>query len=97
MVSEIYSNLRQCNGSIDNDVCNARNFNVHFVFLDDSKLTDKFPSPCGGCRQIIAEFGYNSNCRVIMIKDSPSPPHVVKIMTIAELLPEAFLPDALNK
>lgn len=56
------------------------------------KLEDQFPSPCGGCRQIIAEFGFRNNCKIIMVKSSRE----TKEMSINSLLPEAFLSDSLD-
>ena len=73
------------------------------------KLQDVIPSPCGGCRQIISEFGYKHNCAIIMAKncdavrnssktiDELKESGHVKIMTVLEMLPEAFLPSALQK
>ncbi|XP_003383498.1 PREDICTED: cytidine deaminase-like [Amphimedon queenslandica] len=58
-----------------------------------TKLDDQFPSPCGGCRQIIAEFGWDSNCQVILVKASGA----TTTTSIQELLPKAFLPDVLIK
>lgn len=58
-----------------------------------TKLEDQFPSPCGGCRQVIAEFGWDSKCQVILVKDSGA----TTTTTIQELLPKAFLPDVLIK
>ena len=59
-----------------------------------TNLEDQFPSPCGGCRQIISEFGFASNCVVIMVK---YPGNECLRTTIKQLLPHAFTPDALEK
>ena len=48
-------------------------------------------SPCGGCRQVMAEFGLDT---VVLIADGEG--HLQKEMTVAELLPEAFTPDHLQ-
>lgn len=57
-----------------------REFEAIAVYAD----TDVFCSPCGACRQVIAEFG--PQIRVIMANRRGE----YKIMTIAELLPETF-------
>ncbi len=53
-------------------------------------VTDNGGSPCGGCRQVMAEFGLEM--RVLMADGAGN---LVKAMTVAELLPEAFTPDHL--
>jgi cytidine deaminase len=50
-------------------------------------VTDNGGSPCGGCRQALAEFGLDT---VVLIADGQGKLH--KEMTVAELLPEAFTP-----
>ena len=47
--------------------------------------TNNGGSPCGGCRQVLAEFGLDT---VVLIADGNG--HLQKEMTVAELLPEAF-------
>ena len=48
-------------------------------------------SPCGGCRQIIWEFSQgDKDVKVYMIDDNGSENPWVSVMTIGELLPEAF-------
>lgn len=49
-------------------------------------------SPCGGCRQVLAEFGLDI---LILIADGEG--RLVKEITVADLLPEAFTPDDLEK
>jgi len=48
-------------------------------------------SPCGGCRQVMAEFGLDT---LVLIADGEG--HLQKQMTVDELLPEAFTPKHLN-
>ena len=53
-------------------------------------VTDNGGSPCGGCRQVLAEFGLDT---IVFIADGKG--KLLKQMTVAELLPEAFTPDHL--
>lgn len=55
-------------------------------------VTNNGGSPCGGCRQVMAEFGLDM---IVLIADGDG--NLQKEMTVAELLPEAFTPDHLNK
>ena len=56
-----------------------------------SVVTDNGGSPCGGCRQVMAEFGLDT---IVLMADSSG--KLVKEMTVKELLPEAFTPDHLS-
>ena len=55
-----------------------------------SDLQDDFCTPCGFCRQFIAEFG---NLEVILTKGNGE----IKKMHIGDLLPMAFSPEDLTK
>ncbi len=55
-----------------------------------SVVTKNGGSPCGGCRQVLAEFGLNTI--VLMANENGE---LVKEMTVKELLPEAFTPKHL--
>ena len=57
-----------------------------------SVVTDNGGSPCGGCRQVRAEFGLDT---VVLMADGSG--KLVKETTVKELLPEAFTPDRLSK
>lgn len=48
-------------------------------------------SPCGGCRQVLAEFGLET---IVLIANEDG--LLIKQMTVAELLPEAFTPKQLE-
>jgi cytidine deaminase len=48
-------------------------------------------SPCGGCRQVLAEFGLDT---FVLIADSQG--RLVQETTVAGLLPGAFTPDHLR-
>ncbi len=53
-------------------------------------VTNNGGSPCGGCRQVMAEFGLDT---IILLADGKG--NLVKEMTVNELLPEAFTPKHL--
>lgn len=57
-----------------------------------SVVTDNGGSPCGGCRQVMAEFGLDT---VVLMADGSG--KLVKETNVKELLPEAFTPDHLVK
>ena len=56
-----------------------------------SVVTDNGGSPCGGCRQVLAEFGLDT---VVLMADKNGT--LVKEATVRELLPEAFTPEKLK-
>ncbi|MCI0551833.1 MAG: cytidine deaminase [Anaerolineae bacterium] len=57
-----------------------------------SVVTDNGGSPCGGCRQVLAEFSLDT---IVLMADGSG--KLIKEMTVKELLPEAFTPDHLSK
>ncbi len=56
-----------------------------------SVVTDNGGSPCGGCRQVMAEFGLDT---IVLLADGNG--KLIKETTVKELLPEAFTPDHLK-
>src|SRR5512138_3563529 len=54
-------------------------------------VTDNGGSPCGGCRQVMAEFGLDT---IVLLADGTG--KLIKETTVKELLPEAFTPDRLS-
>jgi cytidine deaminase len=56
-------------------------------------VTDAEPAwpPCGMCRQVIAEFGRHASIHAVNLKGE------VRSTTLSQLLPEAFLPEHLEK
>jgi len=54
-------------------------------------VTDNGGSPCGGCRQVMAEFGLDT---IVLLADGTG--RILKEITVRELLPEAFTPDHLE-
>ena len=57
-----------------------------------SVVTDNGGSPCGGCRQVMAEFGLDT---IVIFADGAG--KLTKETTVRELLPEAFTPNHLGK
>ena len=55
-------------------------------------VTDNGGSPCGGCRQVLAEFGLDT---IVLMADQNG--KLLNETTIKELLPGAFTPDHLSK
>ena len=53
-------------------------------------VTNNGGSPCGGCRQVMAEFGLDT---LVLIADGDG--KLKKEMTVGDLLPEAFTPKHL--
>jgi cytidine deaminase len=54
-------------------------------------VTDNGGSPCGGCRQVLAEFGLDT---IVLLANGKG--ELLKEMTVKELLPEAFTPEHLK-
>ena len=57
-----------------------------------SVVTDNGGSPCGGCRQVMSEFGLDT---IVLLGDGKG--HLVRETTVQELLPDAFTPEHLSK
>lgn len=55
-------------------------------------VTENGGSPCGGCRQVLAEFGLDT---IVLLADGSG--EIIKETTVKELLPEAFTPEKLVK
>lgn len=53
-------------------------------------VTNNGGSPCGGCRQVMAEFGLDT---IVLMANGKG--ELVKEITVNELLPEAFTPKHL--
>ena len=54
-------------------------------------VTDNGGSPCGGCRQVMAEFGLDT---IVLLADGTG--KLVKETSVRELLPGAFTPEQLK-
>ena len=59
-------------------------------FLGIAVVTSNAGSPCGSCRQVLAEFGLET---VVLIANAEG--ELVQEMTVGELLPGAFTPKDL--
>ena len=55
-------------------------------------VTDNGGSPCGGCRQVLAEFGLDT---IVLIGDGEG--RLIQETTVSGLLPGAFTPEHLKK
>jgi cytidine deaminase len=55
-------------------------------------VTENGGAPCGGCRQVMAEFGMDTT---VLIADGKG--RILRETSVAELLPEAFTPESLKK
>ena len=54
-------------------------------------VTSAGGSPCGACRQVLAEFNYNMT---VYVADTEG---LYRAFTVEELLPEAFMPEDLPR
>ena len=63
----------------------TKDYDAIAIVIDD----DKLPTPCGACRQVLAEF--TPNVRVVLATTGG----LRKTTTLAELLPDPFLPENL--
>ncbi|SRR5581483_2386264 len=57
-----------------------------------SVVTETGGSPCGGCRQVLAEFGLDT---IVLIADAKG--KLIQKTTVAELLPGAFTSEKLSR
>jgi cytidine deaminase len=55
-------------------------------------VTDNGGSPCGGCRQVMAEFGLDA---IVILADGKG--RIVEETTVGGLLPGAFTPEKLRR
>jgi cytidine deaminase len=60
-------------------------------FIAIAVATKNGGAPCGGCRQVISEFGLDT---LVIIADGEG--NVVQEISISDLLPGAFLPEHLS-
>jgi len=55
-------------------------------------VTNNGGSPCGSCRQVLAEFGLDT---IVLIADGTG--KLIHTTTVGELLPKAFTPEHLSR
>jgi len=95
---KIYTGVNVENSSYPLTICAERNAIFHAITEGDSDFemiviaTENGGSPCGACRQVMAEFALDMN--VVMVDKSGK---IILQATVDELLPEAFTPKSLRK
>jgi cytidine deaminase len=92
----VYGGCNVENASYGLSICGERTAYVKAVsegeseFLAIAVVTDNGGSPCGACRQFMAEFGLDT---VVILSDKKGNYNVT---TVGGLLPDAFTPDKLT-
>ena len=93
----VYTGVNSENAAYTNGIC-AERVAVFKAVSDGERefdvlalVTDNGGSPCGACRQVLAEFGLDT---LVVIADASG--QVLKTLTVAELLPGAFQPSDLK-
>jgi len=95
---KIYDGVNVENAAYGSSICSERTALVKAIsegergFEAIAVVTDNGGSPCGSCRQMLAEFGLDLVV-ILLNKDG----NVVGETTLRELLPDAFTPEALLK
>jgi len=54
-------------------------------------VSETMASPCGACRQVLAEFGLDTKVLVADLEDGR------EVLTVSDLLPAAFTPASLPR
>lgn len=96
--NKVHAGANVENASYGLTICAERSAVFAAVNAGDTKLDaiaividdDQLPSPCGACRQVLAEFA--PGMRVILATTGGQR----KVTTLAELLPDPFLPKNLE-
>ena len=93
----LYTGVNVENAAYPNGIC-AERVAVFKAVSDGERqfdvlavVTDNGGSPCGACRQVLAEFGLDTR---VLIADGRG--RLLRSLTVGELLPEAFQPDDLK-
>jgi cytidine deaminase len=94
----IFTGVNVENASYPLGVCAERNAVAAAVTAGERAIEavavvagqDEVTPPCGGCRQVLNEFGPD----MLVISESPSGAR--KTWRLSEILPDAFGPDALR-
>lgn len=92
----VYTGCNVENAAYSHTICAERTALVKAVsegeraFTAIAVVTPKGGTPCGACRQVLAEFGLQ--IRVLVA----TPGGLVRESTVADLLPYAFLPGDLR-
>ena len=71
-----------------------RQFKAIAIVAGEAALegTEAYPSPCGGCRQVLREFVNPKDFMIVLAKSVED----YKLFTLEELLPISFGPEYLN-
>ena len=93
-----YDGINVENAAYGSSICAERTALVKAVSEGERQfealavVTDNGGSPCGSCRQMLAEFGLDLK---ILILNSKGKGDAVRETTLRELLPDAFTPESL--
>jgi cytidine deaminase len=94
---KIYDGINVENAAYGSSICAERTALVKAVSEGERRFeavavaTNNGGSPCGACRQMLAEFGLD--LKILLIDGEGK---VLRETTLRELLPEAFTPDSLR-
>ncbi|MGE5221861.1 MAG: cytidine deaminase [Omnitrophica WOR_2 bacterium] len=94
---KIYSGVNVENAAYPSSICAERVAVYKAVsegereFVAMAIVTNNGGSPCGSCRQVLAEFGLETT---VILADQDG--GILKELTVAELLPDAFTPSDLK-
>ena len=94
----IYDGINVENAAYGSSICAERTALVKAVSEGERQfealavVTDNGGSPCGSCRQMLAEFGLDM--QVLLLNGEGA---VVRETTLRDLLPDAFTPASLTK
>ena len=95
---KLYDGCNVENAAYGSSICAERTALVKAVsegerqFEAVAVVTGNGGSPCGACRQMLAEFGLN--LKVLLLDGEGK---VVRETTLHELLPDAFTPESLRR
>lgn len=95
---KIYTGVNIENAAYPNGICAERVAIFKAVsegerqFAAIAVVTPNGGSPCGGCRQVLSEFGLDI---IVLIADAQG--HLVDETTVARLLPGAFGPQDMKR
>jgi cytidine deaminase len=94
---EIFDGVNVENASYPLSMCAERNAIFKAVSEGNQEFeaivvaSDNGGSPCGGCRQVMSEFGLDTSVLTVNAYGE-----IMLELTVEELLPEAFQPDDLG-
>ncbi len=94
---KIYDGINVENAAYGSSICAERTVLVKAVSEGERRfeaiaiVTNNGGSPCGACRQMLAEFGLD--LKILLIDGEGK---VLRETTLGELLPEAFTPESLR-